>query len=50
MLASELLKKLNQLVEEYGDVRVTTFNLDRDICDIKEVEFSTYPDNNIYIG
>lgn len=50
MLASELIKKIEGLIENNGDVKVTTFDLDRDLCDITEVEFSSYPEPNIYLG
>ena len=50
MLAGELICKLIQLMVEHGDIRVTTFDLDRDSCDIEEVKFLDYPDENIYIG
>lgn len=50
MLASELIKEIEKLIKQYGDVKVTSFDLDRDLCDIKEIEFSSYPEPNIYIG
>lgn len=50
MLATELIKKLEDLIKENGDTKVMSFDLDRDICDITEVEFSTYPEKSIWIS
>lgn len=50
MKASELIKKVQELIELHGDVVITTFDLDRDTCEVEEVEFLNYPYNNIYIG
>lgn len=46
----ELIKKLESYANKYGDdIPVRTFDLDRDMCDIDEVEFNQNYDLEYYI-
>lgn len=51
MLASELLKVVKNIINEHGDVKVKTFDLDRDECDITEISYNKNNlESSIYIG
>lgn len=46
----ELIKKLESYANKYGDdIPVRIFDLDRDMCDIDEVEFNQDYDLEYYI-
>jgi hypothetical protein len=46
----ELIEKLELYANKYGDdIPVRTFDLDRDMCDIDEVEFNQNYDLEYYI-
>jgi hypothetical protein len=47
MLASELISKVSELMNQYGDIPVVTHDLDRWTMNIEKVE---YFDGEIYIG
>lgn len=50
MKVRELIKKLESYANKYGDdIPVRTFDLDRDMCDIDEVEFNQDYDLEYYI-
>ena len=50
MTARELIKKIEECVNQYGDsIPVRTFDLDRDLCDISEVEICDVHGTNYYI-
>lgn len=53
MTVRETIEKLESYANKYGnDIPVRTFDLDRDICDIDEIEFCEMynSENYIYIG
>lgn len=53
MTVRELIEKLEVYANQYGDdIPVRTFDLDRDVCDISEVEVWDYfgKAHYIYIG
>jgi hypothetical protein len=46
----ELIQKLEEYAAKYGDdIPVRTFDLDRDMCDVSEVDFSQDYDLDYYI-
>lgn len=50
MNVRELIEKLELYANKYGDdIPVRTFDLDRDMCDICEVEFNQDYDLEYYI-
>ena len=50
MKISQLIKELIELQEKHGDVEVLTFDLDRELCNVEEVDFSNYPHASVFIG
>ena len=53
MTVRETIEKLESYANKYGnDIPVRTFDLDRHICDIDEIEFCEMcnSENYIYIG
>jgi len=50
MKVEQLIKTLIEYQLAYGDIEVTTHDLDRELCKVEEVSFSSYPYDNIYIG
>ena len=50
MEVRELIQKLEEYAAEYGDdIPVRTFDLDRDICNVSEVNFCQDYDLDYYI-
>lgn len=50
MSVRELIKKLESYATRYGDdIPVRTFDLDRDMCDVDEVDFCQNYDLEYYI-
>ena len=50
MEVRELIRKLEEYANKYGDdIPVRTFDLDRDMCDVSEVEFCENYDLEYYI-
>lgn len=49
MKISELVSELNELMEKYGDIDVKTFDLDREPCNIEEIDFYDKPNPYIFI-
>ena len=50
MTISELIKKLEEYANEYGnEIPVRTFDLDRHLLDITEVELNQNCDGEIYV-
>lgn len=51
MLMSELIEKLQKLMEQYGDAKVVTFDLDRTECDVAEIDYDdNLEDPSVFIG
>lgn len=50
MTVRELIEKLEVYANQYGDdIRVRTFDLDRDMCDISEVDIYDIHGTNYYV-
>ena len=50
MTIKELIEKLEEYANQYGDnIPVRTFDLDRVVCDINEVDISDIHSTNCYI-
>lgn len=50
MTIKELIEKLEEYANHYGDnIPVRTFDLDRDMCDISEVDIYDIHGTNYYV-